>query len=84
MIIRDYKSSYLLYYKFGLLTIILGGILFSLFGLIYFGLIDFKWLNKKLNNGTYYPFNYYISAYKNIITYIITLICIYGAFIINF
>jgi hypothetical protein len=84
MIIRDYKSSYLLYYKFGLLTIILGGILFSLFGLIYFGLIDFKWLNKYSNGGVYYPFNYYISAYKNIITYIITLISIYGAVIINF
>jgi hypothetical protein len=88
-IIKEYKSSYLMYYKFGLLTSVLGGILFSSIALIYFAFIDFKILNKLLNkfinDNIYYSLDYYMNTYKNAIyMYIAAFICIYGAFIINF
>lgn len=88
-IIKEYKSSYLIYYKFGLLTSVLGGILFSSIALIYFAFIDFKILNKLLNkfinDNIYYSLDYYMNTYKNAIyMYIAAFICIYGAFIINF
>ena len=88
-IIKEYKSSYLMYYKFGLLTSVLGGILFSSIALIYFAFIDFKILNKILNkfinDNIYYSLDYYMNTYKNAIyMYIAAFICIYGAFIINF
>ena len=88
-IIKEYKSSYLIYYKFGLLTSVLGGILFSSIALIYFAFIDFKILNKILNkfinDNIYYSLDYYMNTYKNAIyMYIAAFICIYGAFIINF
>jgi hypothetical protein len=70
-IIKEYKSSYLMYYKFGLLTSVLGGILFSSIALIYFAFIDFKILNKLLNkfinDNIYYSLDYYMNTYKNAI-----------------
>ena len=88
-IIKEYKSSYLMYYKFGLLTSVLGGILFSSIALIYFAFIDFKilnkFINKFINDNIYYSLDYYMNTYKNAIyMYIAAFICIYGAFIINF
>ena len=88
-IIKEYKSSYLIYYKFGLLTSVLGGILFSSIALIYFAFIDFKilnkFINKFINDNIYYSLDYYMNTYKNAIyMYIAAFICIYGAFIINF
>ncbi len=84
-IIKEYKSSYLMYYKFGLLTSVLGGILFSSIALTYFMFIDFKIFNKFINDNIYYSLDYYMNTYKNAIyMYIAAFICIYGAFIINF
>ena len=84
-IIKEYKSSYLMYYKFGLLTSVLGGILFSSIAFVYFVFIDFKIFNKLVNGGIYYSLDYYMNTYKNAIyMYIAAFICIYGAFIINF
>jgi hypothetical protein len=84
-IIKEYKSSYLIYYKFGLLTSVLGGILFSSIALAYFMFIDFKIFNKFINDNIYYSLDYYMNTYKNAIyMYIAAFICIYGAFIINF
>ena len=84
-IIKEYKSSYLMYYKFGLLTAVLGGILFSSIAFVYFVFIDFKIFNKLVNGGIYYSLDYYMNTYKNAIyMYIAAFICIYGAFIINF
>ena len=84
-IIKEYKSSYLMYYKFGLLTSVLGGILFSSIALTYFMFIDFKIFNKLINDNIYYSLDYYMNTYKNAIyMYIAAFICIYGAFIINF
>ena len=84
-IIKEYKSSYLMYYKFGLLTAVLGGILFSSIAFVYFVFIDFKIFNKLVNGGIYYSLDYYINTYKNAIyMYIAAFICIYGAFVINF
>ena len=84
-IIKEYKSSYLIYYKFGLLTSVLGGILFSSIALAYFMFIDFKIFNKWSHDGIYYSLDYYMNTYKNAIyMYIAAFICIYGAFIINF
>jgi hypothetical protein len=84
-IIKEYKSSYLMYYKFGLLTAVLGGILFSTIALVYFAFIDFKIFNKLAHGGIYYSLDYYINTYKNAIyMYIAAFICIYGAFVINF
>ena len=84
-IIKEYKSSYLMYYKFGLLTSVLGGILFSSIALAYFMIIDFKIFNKFINDNIYYSLDYYMNTYKNAIyMYIAAFICIYGAFIINF
>ena len=74
-----------MYYKFGLLTSVLGGILFSSIALAYFMFIDFKIFNKFINDNIYYSLDYYMNTYKNAIyMYIAAFICIYGAFIINF
>ena len=85
-IIKGYKSSHVIYYKFGLITTVLAGIFFATFGLAYFLIYDCKYINKKIfNTSLPLPFDYFVSTYFNTsIAYMVAMIGIYIAFIINF
>jgi hypothetical protein len=86
-IIKGYKSSHVIYYKFGLITTVLAGIFFATFGLAYFVIYDIKSINARLfsMNGLPLPLDYFVSTYFNsAVVYISAMIGIYIAFIINF
>ena len=86
-IIKSYKSSHVIYYKFGLITTVLAGIFFATFGLAYFLIYDIKVINAKFfsMNDLPLPLNYFVSTYFNTaVVYIVAMISIYIAFIINF
>ena len=87
-IIKGYKSSHVIYYKFGLITTVLAGIFFATFGVAYFLIYDCKYINKKIFNTSLplpLPFDYFVSTYFNTaIAYMVAMIGIYIAFIINF
>lgn len=85
-IIKSYKSSHVIYYKFGLITTVLAGIFFATFGLAYFLIYDIKVINALFSmNDLPLPLNYFVSTYFNTaVVYIVAMISIYIAFIINF
>ena len=87
-IIKSYKSSHVIYYKFGLITTVLAGIFFATFGLAYFLIYDIKRINAKffsMDDDLPLPLNYFVSTYFNTaVVYIVAMISIYIAFIINF
>ena len=85
-IIKSYKSSHVIYYKFGLITTVLAGIFFATFGLAYFLIYDIKGINALFSmNDLPLPLNYFVSTYFNTaVVYIVAMISIYIAFIINF
>ena len=86
-IIKSYKSSHVIYYKFGLITTVLAGIFFATFGLAYFLIYDIKVINAKFfsMDDLPLPLNYFVSTYFNTaVVYIVAMISIYIAFIINF
>lgn len=87
-IIKSYKSSHVIYYKFGLITTVLAGIFFATFGLAYFLIYDIKVINAKvfsMDDDLPLPLNYFVSTYFNTaVVYIVAMISIYIAFIINF
>jgi len=85
-IIKGYKSSHIIYYKFGLITSVLAGIFFATFGLAYFLIYDLEPFNKFLSGSEFpLPFDYFVSTYFNTaVVYIVAMIGIYIAFIINF
>lgn len=85
-IIKGYKSSHIIYYKFGLITTVLAGIFFATFGLAYFLIYDLEPFNKLLSGSEFpLPFDYFVSTYFNTaVVYIVAMIGIYIAFIINF
>ena len=85
-IIKSYKSSHVIYYKFGLITTVLAGIFFATFGLAYFLIYDIKLINARFSmNDLPLPFDYFVSTYFNTaVVYIVAMIGIYIAFIINF
>lgn len=86
-IIKSYKSSHVIYYKFGLITTVLAGIFFATFGLAYFLIYDIKYINKLFLTDAPFPlpFDYFVSTYFNAaVVYIVAMIGIYIAFIINF
>lgn len=86
-IIKGYKSSHIIYYKFGLITTVLAGIFFATFGLAYFLIYDIEPINKLFFTGTPFPlpFDYFVSTFFNTaVVYIVAMIGIYIAFIINF
>ena len=86
-IIKSYKSSHVMYYKFGLITTVLAGIFFATFGLAYFLIYDIKVINAKFfsMDDLPLPLNYFVSTYFNTaVVYIVAMISIYIAFIINF
>jgi hypothetical protein len=86
-IIKSYKSSHVIYYKFGLITTVLAGIFFATFGLAYFLIYDIKRINAKFSMDDDLPLhlNYFVSTYFNTaVVYIVAMISIYIAFIINF
>ena len=85
-IIKGYKSSHVIYYKFGLITTVLAGIFFATFGVAYFLIYDCKYINKKIfNTSLPLPLDYFVSTYFNTaIAYMVAMIGIYIAFIINF
>ena len=87
-IIKSYKSSHVIYYKFGLITTVLAGIFFATFGLAYFLIYDIKLINAKvfsMDDDLPLPLNYFVSTYFNTaVVYIVAMISIYIAFIINF
>ncbi len=89
-IIKSYKSSHVIYYKFGLITTVLVGIFFATSGIAYFLIYDF--INKDkifsqllFNSPLPLPLDYFVSTYFNtVVAYIVAMIGIYIAFIINF
>jgi hypothetical protein len=85
-IIKSYKSSHVIYYKFGLITTVLAGIFFAIFGLAYFLIYDIKDINKMFSmDGLRLPLDHFVSKYFNTaVVYISAMIGIYIAFIINF
>ena len=86
-IIKSYKSSHVIYYKLGLITTVLAGIFFATFGLAYFFIYDIEPINARLfsMNGLPLPLDYFVSTFFNsAIVYIVAMISIYIAFIINF
>jgi hypothetical protein len=87
-IIKSYKSSHVIYYKFGLITTVLAGIFFATFGLAYFLIYDIKPINAwmfSIDGRLPLPFDYFVSTYFNAaVVYISAMIGIYIAFIINF
>jgi len=87
-IIKSYKSSHVIYYKFGLITTVLAGIFFATFGLAYFLIYDIKRINARvfsMDDDLPLPLNYFVSTYFNTaVVYIVAMISIYIAFIINF
>ena len=87
-IIKSYKSSHVIYYKFGLITTVLAGIFFATFGLAYFLIYDIKVINARvfsMDDDLPLPLNYFVSTYFNTaVVYIVAMISIYIAFIINF
>ena len=85
-IIKSYKSSHVIYYKFGLITTVLAGIFFATFGLAYFLIYDIKGINALFSmDDLPLPLNYFVSTYFNTaVVYIVAMISIYIAFIINF
>jgi hypothetical protein len=85
-IIKGYKSSHVIYYKFGLITTVLAGIFFATLGLAYFVIYDIKNINKMFSNTSLpLPLDYFVRTYFNAaVVYISVMIGIYIAFIINF
>jgi len=87
-IIKSYKSSHVIYYKLGLITTVLAGIFFAIFGLAYFLIYDIKWINKMFSMDGLrlsLPLDYFVRTYFNTaVVYISAMIGIYIAFIINF
>jgi hypothetical protein len=86
-VIKSYKSSHVIYYKLGLITTVLAGIFFATFGLAYFFIYDIEPINARLfsMNGLPLPLDYFVSTFFNsAIVYIVAMISIYIAFIINF
>lgn len=85
-IIKSYKSSHVIYYKFGLITTVLAGIFFATIGLAYFLIYDIKYFNKMFTSFDLgLPLDYFVNTYFNIVAiYIVAMISIYIAFIINF
>jgi len=86
-IIKSYKSSHVIYYKFGLITTVLAGIFFAIFGLAYFLIYDIKNINAWMfsMDGLSLPLDYFVRTYFNTaVVYISAMIGIYIAFIINF
>jgi hypothetical protein len=86
-IIKSYKSSHVIYYKFALITTVLAGIFFATFGLAYFLIYDINPINAWMfsMNGLPLPLDYFVSTFLNTaIVYISVMIGIYIAFIINF
>lgn len=85
-IINNFKSSHVIYYKLGLLTTVLVGIFVATFGLAYFLIYDIDPINKVVSGSlVVLPMEYFVNTYFNTaIVYIITIISIYMAFVINF
>jgi hypothetical protein len=86
-IIKSYKSSHVIYYKFALITTVLAGIFFATFGLAYFLIYDIKFINAWMfsMDGLPLPLDYFISTFFNTaIAYLVAMLGIYIAFIINF
>jgi hypothetical protein len=86
-VIKSHKSSHVIYYKLGLITTVLAGIFFATFGLAYFLIYDIKDINAWMfsMNGLPLPLDYFVSTFFNsAIVYIVAMISIYIAFIINF
>jgi hypothetical protein len=85
-VIKSYKSSHVIYYKLGLITTVLAGIFFATFGLAYFFIYDIEPINRQFSmNGLPLPLDYFVSTFFNsAIVYIVAMISIYIAFIINF
>jgi hypothetical protein len=86
-IIKSHKSSHVIYYKLALITTVLAGIFFATVGLAYFLIYDIKFINAGLfsMNGLPLPLDYFISTFFNTaIVYLVTMLGIYIAFIINF
>lgn len=89
-IIKSYKSSRVIYYKFILITSVLAGIFFATSGIAYFLIYDVINKNKILstmlfNSPLPLPLDYFINKYFNtVLVYIVTIISMYIAFIINF
>jgi len=86
-IIKGYKSSHVIYYKFGLITTVLAGIFFATFGLAYFLIYDIDPVNKFFYSSLNLrlPFDYFVNAFfYPAVVYIVAMISIYIAFIINF
>ena len=88
-IIKSYKSSHVIYYKFGLITTVLAGIFFATSGIAYFLIYDV--INKTDLRKSLFksplplPLDYFVSTYFNtVVAYIVAMIGIYIAFIINF
>jgi hypothetical protein len=65
---------------------VLAGIFFATFGLAYFLIYDLEPFNKFLSGSEFpLPFDYFVSTYFNTaVVYIVAMIGIYIAFIINF
>jgi hypothetical protein len=85
-VIKSHKSSHIIYYKLGLITTVLAGIFFATFGLAYFFIYDIEPINRQFSmNGLPLPLDYFVSTFFNsAIVYIVAMISIYIAFIINF
>lgn len=89
-IIKSYKPSRVIYYKFILITSVLAGIFFATSGIAYFLIYDVINKNKILsqllfNSPLPLPFDYFINKYFNrVLVYIVTIISMYIAFVINF
>lgn len=86
-IIKSYKSSHVIYYKLALITTVLAGIFFATFGLAYFLIYDIKFINAWMfsMDGLPLPLDYFISTFFNTaIAYLVAMLGIYIAFIINF
>jgi hypothetical protein len=85
-VIKSHKSFHVIYYKLGLITTVLAGIFFATFGLAYFFIYDIELINRQFSmNGLPLPLDYFVSTFFNsAIVYIVAMISIYIAFIINF
>jgi hypothetical protein len=82
--INKNNGTNVFYYKIGLMSATVSSLIFSVFAILYFAFFEFVMLNKSINT-VYIGVDYFIKKYaKLIVSYVIALVVILLAFIINF